>query len=68
MNYLILLASLFVISSIIDSYNGQSTSCTTDYYKYMSTKTDYNLIGNKVNFDTYNMPSIYNLILISFMK
>lgn len=60
MNYLQLLASLFVISSIIDSNYGQSTSCTTDDYKYMSTKTDYNLIGNKANFDTYNMPSIYS--------
>jgi hypothetical protein len=59
MNYSQLFAVSFVISLIFSSNNGQSTSCTTNDYKYMSTKTDYNLIGNKSNFDTYYMPSMF---------
>ncbi len=66
MNYLNFFAKLSIICSIIELKNGQSTSCTTDDYKYMSTKTDYNLIGNNSNFNSYTMPSIYILFFIYF--
>ena len=55
----IYLPCIVIFAFINNSYQKVLTSCELDTsYKYMSSKTNYDLIGNKINYDTFIKPCI----------